>query len=186
MAEESGPARSLESFRGFLGLLARLHLGPELRGLLDPSDVVQQTLLKAHQNCAQFRGRTAPEQSVWLRTILVHSLVDAARKLAPRRDGGRREQSLEAALDESSQRLGSLLAADQSSPSAAAAREEQLLLLADALASLPDDQREAIELRHLEGLSMAEIAQRMNRSKAAVGGLLQRGLRGLRQSMDEP
>jgi RNA polymerase sigma-70 factor (ECF subfamily) len=98
---------------------------------------------------------------------------------------GRRERSLEAALEQSSQRLEAILAADQSTPSQRAIRHEQLLLLADALARLPDDQRQAVELRHLQGLATVEIAQRMDRTVAAVGGLLQRGLRTLRDSLEE-
>ena len=47
---------TLEKHRAELGLLARLHLSPRLRGKVDPSDMVQQTLLKAHQNRRQFRG----------------------------------------------------------------------------------------------------------------------------------
>ena len=64
-------------------------------------------------------------------------------------------------------------------------RHEQLIRLADALGQLPDDQRQAVEMRHLQGLATAEIAERMKRSVAAIGGLLQRGLRALRVSLDE-
>lgn len=40
-----------------------------------------------------------------------------------------------------------------------------MLRLAGALAQLPEDQRRAVELRHLQGLSLDEIAQQLNRSK---------------------
>jgi RNA polymerase sigma-70 factor (ECF subfamily) len=176
--------RPLESYHNYLLLLARLQVAPALQGKLDPSDLVQETLLKAHRNRDQFRGRSEGEQLAWLRTILANTLADAARKRAPR--AGVREQSLEAVLEQSSRRLEAILAADQTSPSQRASRDEDLLRLADALARLPDDQRRAIELRHLEGLATAEIARRMHRSVAAVGGLLQRGLRAVRESLDQP
>ncbi|MFI5454872.1 MAG: sigma-70 family RNA polymerase sigma factor [Isosphaerales bacterium] len=175
--------RPVESYRNDLLLLARLQLAPELQGKLDPSDLVQQTLLKAHQNRDQFRGSSDAEHVAWLRTILVNALTDAMRKFAPK--AGPRERSLEADLEQSSRRLEAILAADQTSPSQQVIRHEQLIRLADALAKLPDDQRQAVELRHLRGLATVEISERLNRSVAAVGGLLQRGLRALRVSLDE-
>jgi RNA polymerase sigma-70 factor, ECF subfamily len=175
--------RPLESFRNYLLLLARLNMGSELQGKLEPEDLVQETLLKAHRSRDRFRGGSEAECLVWLRTILARSLTDAARRHAP--NAGVRERSLEEELEHSSRRLGSMLAADQTSPSQKASRDEQLLRMADALAGLPEDQRRAVELRHLHGLPTAEIARRMDRSIAAVGGLLQRGLRALREGLDE-
>src|SRR5262249_33848938 len=96
-----------------------------------------------------------------------------------------RQQSLEAALEGSSSRLQSWLAAEQSSPSQQAQRNEQGVRLAQALAGLPEPQREALVLRHLEGWSLADIAGRMGRSPAAVVGLLQRGLKKLRALLQE-
>ena len=132
-------------------------------------------MLKAHECRDQLRGSSDAEQLAWLRKILANTLIDAVRKLAPKT--GLRERSMEASLEQSSLRLESMLAADQTTPSQKAIRHEQLVRLADALAQLPDDQRQAVELRHLQGLATAEIARRMGRSVAAVGGLLQRGLR---------
>ncbi len=175
--------RPVESYRSYLLLLARLQLAPEFQGKLDPSDLVQQTMLKAHECRDQFRGSSDAEQLAWLRAILANTLTDAIRKLAPR--AGMRERSLEAGLEQSSWRLESILAADQTTPSQKAIRHEQLIRLADAIVQLPDDQRQAVELRHLQGLATAEIAQRMNRSIASVGGLLQRGLRALRGSLGD-
>jgi RNA polymerase sigma-70 factor (ECF subfamily) len=96
-----------------------------------------------------------------------------------------REESLQAALEQSSARLGAWLAAEQSSPSRLAERQEQSVRLAGALARLPDKQRQAIELRHLQGLSLAEVAAGMNTTKTAVVGLLHRGVEKLRGLLKE-
>jgi RNA polymerase sigma-70 factor (ECF subfamily) len=186
MAEEpEAPARPLEAYRDYLGLLAR-HLGPRLRSKLDPSDLVQQTLLQAHKKRGQFRGRTEEEWLGWLRVILVNCLAEALRAYRRKQRDVTLEVSLEAALDESSGRALAWLAADQSSPSARASRQEQLLRLAAALARLPQDQRQAVELHHLQGLPLADVAGRLGRSKEAVAGLIFRGLKKLRRFLADP
>jgi RNA polymerase sigma-70 factor (ECF subfamily) len=77
------------------------------------------------------------------------------------------------------------LAADQSSPSQRVMREELHIRLADALGKLPEDQRLAVELHHLKGRTVAEAAEQMGRTKTAVVGLLFRGLKKLRQLLQE-
>jgi RNA polymerase sigma-70 factor (ECF subfamily) len=171
--------RPLEEYRDYLHLLARLQLDPQLRGKIDPSDVVQQTLVKATQNQEQYRGQSAAEQAGWLRRILGNILIDAARKF-------HREVNLQQELEQSSARLEAWLAAEQSSPSEVAVRQEQLLRLASALAQLPEDQRSVVEAHHLRDAPVAEIAVQMGRTEAAVAGLLRRGLKKLRELLKEP
>jgi RNA polymerase sigma-70 factor (ECF subfamily) len=65
-------------------------------------------------------------------------------------------------------------------------RDEELRRLAEALAGLPEDQRQAVELHHLHGLPVEEVAAALGRSESAAGGLLRRGLRRLRELMREP
>jgi RNA polymerase sigma-70 factor (ECF subfamily) len=171
----------LERYRAYLDLLARAQLPALLQGQLGSSDIVQQTLLQAHRKREQFRGHSEAEYRAWLRAILARLLADAVRRCSPGQPG--RAQSLERALEESSQRIEQCLAADESSPSQGFMRKERLLELAEALARLPEDQRTALELRYLEGLSVTETCRRMGRGTASVANLLYRGLKGLREQL---
>jgi RNA polymerase sigma-70 factor (ECF subfamily) len=178
--------RSLERYREYLRLLARLQIDPRLRGKMDASDIVQQTLLHAHEKRQQFRGQTDGELAGWLRQILVNELAQSLRHFGRRQRDVGLERSLGAAIDQSSARLERWLAADESGPDAKAARHEQLIRLAAALAELPDDQRLAVEMRHLQGSAVADISRVMGRTEAAVTGLLRRGLERLRLMLAEP
>jgi RNA polymerase sigma-70 factor (ECF subfamily) len=175
----------LEQYRAYLRVLAQVQLDPLLRGKLDPSDVVQETLLKAHANRGQFRGQTGAELAAWLRQILANTLAEELRRFGRQRRDLALERSLEAAVEASSHRLEAWLADQQSTPSEQAARNEELLRLADALARLPDDQRAALEMRHLQGLPVAEISRQLGRSEPSVTGLLRRGLQKLREMLTD-
>jgi RNA polymerase sigma-70 factor (ECF subfamily) len=174
-------AARLEQFRGYLRLLARLHFHPTLRGKLDPSDVVQQTLVQACQGLANFRGQSDAELAAWLRQILARNLVHTVRDLHRARRDVHRERSLEVALDASSAHLERWLAdSDATSPSEHAQFNEEVLQLAGALDELPEMQREALVLQHWQGWSLAEIGAHLDRSPSAVAALIKRGLQGLR------
>jgi RNA polymerase sigma-70 factor (ECF subfamily) len=177
-------ARRLESFRSYLGLLARLNLDPALRGKVDLSGVVQQTLYEATQVLRQHQPAADGPLAPLLRRLLANNLADEGRKaLAQKRDAGR-ERSLEAALQQSSMHLQAFLAAEQSSPGERAERSEELARMAEALDALPEAQRQAVELHYLHGWTLEYVGRELGRSKAAVAGLLQRGLEALRGRMN--
>ena len=179
-------AQRLERFRAYLNLLARLQLAPGLRGKIDLSGVVQQTLLEAHQELT--RARCIPDAILarLVRRLLANNLADEVRKCYAEKRVVNRERSLEAALEESSARLEASLANGQASPSEMAERNEELLSLAEALSGRPEPQRQAVELHYLQGWSLADIARHLERSTSAVAGLLHRGLDKLRTRMIQP
>jgi RNA polymerase sigma-70 factor (ECF subfamily) len=173
----------LESYRSYLRLLAGLRLDPRLRRKVDPSDLVQLTMLKAHEASGRAAFVGEAQRAAWLRQILARTMADEARRYSRGKRDADMERSLLAGLDESSVRLEAWLADDRSSPSQQAIRHEQLVALAGALDALPEDQRQAVELHHLSGCSVAEVGERLGRSNASVAGLLRRGLKALREHL---
>jgi RNA polymerase sigma-70 factor (ECF subfamily) len=178
------PNRDLEQYRSYLALLAKQHVPRHLQGRIDLSGVIQQTLLEAHQALRKIPEKSLPEPAPYLRKILANNLADELRKLGTAARDVSRERSLEDA-EQTSLKLGSLLAAEQSSPSQQAIRNELMLKLTEALAALPEDQRLAVELHHLQGCPLADIASQMNRSKGAVAQLLFRAMTKLREALHE-
>ena len=178
--------RLLDGYRQYLTLLARLQIDRTLRVKVGASDVVQETFLEAHRDFGGFRGASVGELTAWLRQILARNLANQVRRYRGTRGRDiRLERGLADALDQSSARLAATLAAPTGSPSQAAARGEAAVLLAEALARLPEDYREALVLRNLHELSFPEVAERMDRSVDSVKKLWARGLAQLRQLMPE-
>lgn len=162
-------------FREYLGLLARHEASPRLRAAVDLSGVVQQTLLDAHRSPP--RPRTEAETAAWLRAVFRNNLADEVRRRGAVKRAPDRDRPLGQA-DEGP-------AAGHTSPSQRAIRAEDLLRLAGALAQLPESQRRAVELHHVQGLPLAEIAASLGATKPAVAGLLHRGLKSLRAKLAE-
>lgn len=179
----------MQLYTNYLKLLARAQLDQRIQARVSPSDIVQESLLEAHRDFGQFRGRCAGEFLAWLRQILVHNLAQLIERhmIAEKRDV-RREVALDtmhASLERSAMRLAHVLADDGASPSSAAVQQEQLLALADALAEVPSDYRDVIVLRHMEGLSFREVADRMQRTEGAVRMLWLRAMDRLRTVLGE-
>lgn len=157
--------------------LAECEVPARLRAKLDPEDLVQAALMRVNQANASFEGRSQAEVVEYLRQALVSALAEAIRGF----DRGKRrvasEQSLDSAIEQ---------AASETSPTAAARRNEQMTHLANALAALPANQRQAVELHYFQKLSFGQTAERMDITYAAAAGLVRRGLKQLRERLVEP
>jgi len=182
--EQKSLSDLLEAHRNYLRLLAASCLHREMRGKADPSDVVQETLLKVHENFHQFRGTTELEWMAWLRRILVRNLADFQKGFHRHRRNVARERSLESDVDRSSAMLRNMIPAAGPSPSQEAQRRESAALVADALAELEPEDSEVVILRSLHELDWNAIGAKTGRSPDAarmlwaramqrVGGLLQ-------------
>jgi RNA polymerase sigma-70 factor (ECF subfamily) len=181
--DQEALGRLLEAQRAALHRRAELQLHGKIVGRVDASDVIQQAFLEAHRSFRQFAGRDARELAAWLRGILEHKVAGAIRDHALlQKRTVRRERSLDDSRGGGTP-LKQELDAGFSSPSQKAMRGEEAERLARALTALPDDQREAVRLRHLEGWALADIARRLDRSAAATAGLIKRGMQALRRRL---
>lgn len=168
-----------ERFRSYLFLLAQQGLDEKLRAKVDLSGIVQQTMLEAHQAWNEVADQPTATQAAWMRRLLLNNLTDEARKWL----AAARNIDLERSLEQSSIQFAGLLIASQSTPSLQVQKQEELTRMADALLQLSDDQRVAIEMHHLQGKPLAEVALALQRSKGAVAALLYRGMQQLRASL---
>jgi RNA polymerase sigma-70 factor (ECF subfamily) len=179
-AKQHDPAaldQLLELYRNYLRLLARSWLKGAAAGKADPSDMVQETLMRAHRAFEGFRGSGEAELVAWLRQIMARQATDLVRRLKADRRDIAREEPLDSRVHD---KLHSMAASSFSGTSGALRRRELSVLLADALAQLSPARREVIVLRNLEELRWSEIAQRMGKSEAAVKKLWARALLALR------
>ncbi len=181
----SGDPDDLGRYREYLRFLAEVQLRGPLRTKIDPSDLVQQTMLQAHAAADQCQADNSAAKAGWLKQILNRNVLHAARDLHRDKRDIRKERSLEAAIHESSCRIDAFLAGDVSSPSVRADRNEQIALLSLALQELPEAQREAIVGHYFHGESLAEVGEKIGRSGPAVAGLVHRGLKALRKVLQE-
>ena len=173
-----------ETYSNYLTLLARVQIGRRLQGKADAADVVQECFMEAHRQFPNFRGTSEPELTAWLRRLLAGQIALLIRQyLGTKARDVRLEQNLYAEVDQSFQAMDASLAASITTPSMRASRREQALLLSDALGKLPENYREVIVLRHLEGFSFSDVASRMGKSEDSVQKLWVRALASLRKEM---
>ncbi len=153
--------------------MAQQEVNGRLQARLSAADIVQQTCLSAIRNFNDFQGENEPQFAAWLKEVHERNVRDVVRRHVTAK---KRAVSAQQATDEKTLQADSL-----HTPSRKAMLDESTAQLLRALESLPEMQAEAVRLRHLEQLSLAEIAERMNRSDVAVASLLKRGLAALRE-----
>jgi RNA polymerase sigma-70 factor (ECF subfamily) len=176
----------LQRYHNYMGLLVRLQVGRRLRSKVDVEDLLQEIWLEIHRKIGLFRGGSEREFLTWVRRVIGTILANQIRHyLGTKGRDLRLERALGDELDQSSRALNEGLVASQSSPSQQAVRREQAVLLADALQDLPEDYREVIILRQLEGLTFPDVAHRMGRTEDSVKNVWLRALARLRRTLED-
>ena len=165
--------------RSYLLLVAEAQVHSWAGAKFSASDLVQQTLMDAYRGFAEFRGGTTGEWLGWLKQIASHNACDLARHYAGTQ---KRLVKKEVPLEADGPPVRGP-GDSPNSPSSFAVLQEQQLLLADAVAQLSPDHREVIVLRNLQGLSFADIAERIGRSRPAVQMLWMRAIESLRDKL---
>lgn len=178
----------LEKYRGYLTMLAHRYLSEPLRRRVDPADIVQVTFMEAGRDLPSFRGDTPGEFAAWIRGMLKNNVASAVTRHVTTQKRSIRREAHAATGPENQSGAGdwiSALPGSKTSPSGVAIRGEAVMAMLTALHQLPETQAEAIRLRYMEGLPLAEIVERMGKSDTAVAGLLKRGLQKLRTILNE-
>lgn len=168
--------------RHFVRAMAQNLCDAQFGPVWDPSDAAQETMAEADRDFPAFRGTTSEELFAWLSSILTHTVSDRRKFQNRRKRDGGPHTSLESRNREG-HALRDIIHGDDSSVSERVVRREDADRLMELIQTLPEDQATAVRLRHLEGLSVEEISDRMQRSEASVAGLLIRAMRRLRGSL---
>lgn len=177
-------AELLQMYRPYLRLVAEQSLGADVRRREDASDVLQRTEFDVTQSIADFRGATEPEFSAWVKCILRRNIASVHRThRAAKRDIAREFSMADA--DVSASISWMTPAANSPSPSRRMMRGEAALALAAALEELPDGQRAAVRMRHLEGMKIDDVALKLGVTAGSAAGLIRRGVAKLRELLSE-
>jgi RNA polymerase sigma-70 factor (ECF subfamily) len=174
----------IEHHRPLLVHIAARQIGTRVRERSDAADVVQETALAIHRDFPHFRGVSAAEFLSWARRILDRVISGTIRAHVLTE---KRAVTSERSIDASSSSIVALrerLRSPDRSPSQKAVSRQEARRLLKALERLPENQRDAVSMRHLEGWSLTEIAAKMNRSELAVASLIKRGLAQLRRDLE--
>ncbi len=176
----------ISSHRKYVSVLAGANLRRQLKRKVSTSDVVQITLMKAVSRKETLQAFDPRVVRAWLRTILANTIADLEKHYLSDKRDVRREQDIQADIEQSHAGLAAIIPADQTSPSLAAVHIEDADRLASALQRLPDEMRQVVVLKHLKGLTIQQISDRMGRTGPSVASYLRRGLAQLRVLMHEP
>lgn len=182
--ERSALAKLLATCDPRLRARAEARMNAVTKAKRTPDDVLQETYLEVVRQISRFKGRNLASFLSWVCIILDHKLIDAWRAAHCQVRDVDREVSVGGPAADSYWDLFDVIYAESGTPSRVIRREEALGALLTCVSDLGGAQREVVQWRFLEGLSVREVALRVGRSEAAVVALSQRALNVLRSAMD--
>jgi RNA polymerase sigma-70 factor (ECF subfamily) len=160
-------AALVEAYRPRLERQIEARMGAAVRSRLEPADVLQETIARALSSIGHLDPQGEDSIYRWLGSIAEHLIRNAQKKKSP-------ELLRVEPLDRESASGGRRLR-----------RQERFERLEGSLRGLPPDQRQALLLTRVDGLSLKDVAARMGRTPGAVQKLVARALLSLRQSFGD-
>jgi RNA polymerase sigma-70 factor (ECF subfamily) len=168
----------LQAYRPYIRVIARAARQGCAPARLDDSDLIQDTLLLAHRAFGRFRGTTVAEFAGWLRQLTLRTVGHAVRAHL---GTGKRDAGMERPLAD----FDGLAVPDGSSPDSRAVRHERAAKIAAAMEQLPDDMRQVVLGRLVDGLPYSTLATQLGKSEGALRASYTRALRRLREFLGE-
>jgi RNA polymerase sigma-70 factor (ECF subfamily) len=172
-------AALFEKYRRRLALLIHYKLGRNARERDDVEDVLQETLLRAFRDVERFAYRAPGSFFRWISAIADHVIVDRVRY----RERACRAAGIVPFRSESNPQGPE--PADSRTPSRIFSEHEGMARLLARIEALPESYREAIVMAKIEGLSTAEMAGRLGKTREAVALLVFRAVKKLRETTQD-
>lgn len=158
----------------------------DLRSAISVDDVLQETFIHAFRDIGRFQPEADHSFAAWLRAVADHRLQDAIKTERRKKRGGWHHRVEKADDPDASSLIDfvEMLSAGSSTPSRYLARREAIQAVQVAIAGLPEDYRQAVQLHFLDGKSLEEVAVALDRTPGAVRGLLDRAKKKMRAALD--
>jgi RNA polymerase sigma-70 factor (ECF subfamily) len=168
-------------------LLAYIHhnVGPALKKKIEAEDILQEVVLAALASPAAFDvpGR---DPFKLLCQMAEQRIIDAHRHhVAAQKRTAEREVSIDSPVGSPQFGLANLIAASMTTASKAFSRGQKEIHVQAAVNSLPEEQRELLRLRYVEGLPTKDVAERLGKTDGAVRVLLTRTLSKLQELLSD-
>ncbi len=176
--DPSAVAQLLGRYRDRLRRMIAVRMDDRLSARVDPSDVVQETLVAASEQLSDYLRQCPLPFYPWLRQLAANRLADLHRKHVAAGKRSLKSENPPGISDVSAAKLADRFAASQTGPLSRLIRREARARVREALARLAERDREILVLRHLEELSFADSAAVLGISEAAAK---QRHVRALRR-----